>query len=282
MSGDWKIGDDRRRRTTDQIRAFQKANDGRGRVGHLGPRRLHLRVPPRPGARGRARTSRRSRASWRSSATGSSPDELRRDDVDLLDGELVRYVLPERRDGQSVAEVLDFLEDNGLRTRGSLARPLGARLPWRRRRQHVPGHRAAGDRAHRAVAAGRPAGEGREVSVVVVDTGWHPPAATDPRTPWLQGREGRRRAQRPRPATVRRPRHLHRRCRAVPRPADEDLRGGLRDRRRRWRRDPGVRPRRAARGGAAARPAGHQPLGRLPHPPRPALDRARGPSTAST
>ena len=28
MSGDWKIGDDRRRRSTDQIRAFQRANDG--------------------------------------------------------------------------------------------------------------------------------------------------------------------------------------------------------------------------------------------------------------
>ena len=28
MSDDWKIGDDRRRRSTDQIRAFQKANEG--------------------------------------------------------------------------------------------------------------------------------------------------------------------------------------------------------------------------------------------------------------
>ncbi len=33
-------------------------------------------------------------------------------------------------------------------------------------------------------------GKGSEVSVVVVDTGWHPPAATDPRTPWLKGVDG--------------------------------------------------------------------------------------------
>ena len=84
----------------------------------------------------------------------------------------------------------------------------------------------------------------------MVDTGWHPPAATDPRTPVAEGRRRRRRAQRPRPATVRRPRHVHRRGRAVHRPRDPGLRRGLRDRRRRRRRDPRVRPRRAARGGA--------------------------------
>ena len=33
-------------------------------------------------------------------------------------------------------------------------------------------------------------GRGKGVSVVVVDTGWHPPAATDPRTPWLHGVDG--------------------------------------------------------------------------------------------
>ena len=39
----------------------------------------------------------------------------RRDDVRLLDGELVRYVLPARPDGESVPDVLDLLEARGLR-----------------------------------------------------------------------------------------------------------------------------------------------------------------------
>ena len=38
--------------------------------------------------------------------------------------------------------------------------------------------------------ADKTGGKGGEVSVVVVDTGWHPPAATDPRTPWLKGVKG--------------------------------------------------------------------------------------------
>ena len=120
--------------------------------------------------------------------------------------------------------------------------------------------------------ADKTGGKGGEVSVVVVDTGWHPPAATDPRTPWLQGVTGDDELNGP----DLRPYAGHGtfiagvvRCVA---PETEDLRRGLRHRRRRRGRDPRVRPRRAARAGAAARPAGHQPLGRLPDPPRPALD----------
>ncbi len=33
-------------------------------------------------------------------------------------------------------------------------------------------------------------GRGKGVQVVVVDTGWHPPAATDPRTPWMKDIDG--------------------------------------------------------------------------------------------
>ena len=157
---------------------------------------------------------------WRSSTRASSRTPPRRDDVRLLDGELVRYLLPERSGGQSVADVLDLLEEGGLRR--------GAASPdhW----VHVsPG--GPGGSLCPAIEPEEtgltepwppeaPQGKGSEVSVVVVDTGWHPPAATDPRTPWLQGRRRRRRAQRPRPAPVRRPRHVHRRRRALHRPGD--------------------------------------------------------------
>ena len=177
---------------------------------------------PRPGARATATTSRSSRASWRSSATGSSRASRAATTSSCSTASVVRYVLPERRDGQSVPEVLDLLEDDGLRPRGRLARPLGARVPGRRRRQPVPGDRAPGDRAHRAVAAagaadreqGRRGQRRRRRHRLAPARRDRPPHAV------ARGRDGRRRAQRPRPAPVRRPRHLHRRCRAVRRSRD--------------------------------------------------------------
>jgi subtilisin family serine protease len=114
----------------------------------------------------------------------------RRDDVRLLDGEVVRYLLSARSEGRSVPDVLDLLEAAGLR-RGAASpdhwvhvspgggggsacpatepQETGLTEPW----PPVAGH-----------------AKGHEVSVVVVDTGWHPPAASDPRTPWLAGVEG--------------------------------------------------------------------------------------------
>jgi subtilisin family serine protease len=102
----------------------------------------------------------------------------------------VRYVLPTRAGGETVLEVLDLLEEGGL--------PEGAASPdhW----VHVsPG--GGGGAACPAVEPEEtgltdpwppiaPQEKGDEVSVVVVDTGWHPPAATDPRTPWLEGVQG--------------------------------------------------------------------------------------------
>ena len=44
----------------------------------------------------------------------------------------------------------------------------------------------------------------------MVDTGWHPPSAHRPSHAVDARHRGRRRAQRPRPAPVRRPRHVHR------------------------------------------------------------------------
>ena len=139
-----------------------------------------------------ATTSRRSRASWRSSATGSSRASRAVTTSSCSAASVVRYVLPERRDGQSVPEVLDLLEDNGLRRRGRLARPLGARVPGRRRRSHVPGDRAPGDRAHRAVAAagGQDRGQGRRGQRRRRRHRLAPARRDRPPHPVAQGREG--------------------------------------------------------------------------------------------
>jgi hypothetical protein len=111
--------------------------------------------------------------------------------VSLLDGELVRYLLPERRDGQTVPEVLDLLEEAGL-ARGAVSPDHWV-------------HVSPGGGGGNACPAVEPMETGLkepwppeapqrkkscEVSVVVVDTGWHPPAATDPRTPWTHDIEG--------------------------------------------------------------------------------------------
>jgi subtilisin family serine protease len=186
---DWMIGDDRRRRTTDQIRAFQKANEGEVAWDTLAPADFTYVFHP-------------DRVLVDGDDVGAFEElvaqlgdrilrgEPRRDDIELLGGDVVRYVLPERVDGQSVPEVLDLLEDNGLRP--------GAASPdhW----VHVsPG--GGGGQMCPAIEPQEtgltdpwppqaPQTKGKEVSVVVVDTGWHPPAATDPRTPWLAGVTG--------------------------------------------------------------------------------------------
>ncbi len=182
---------------------------------------------------------------------------------------------PSAPDGQSVGDVLDLLEESGLRR--------GAASPdhW----VHVS---PAGAAAARARPSSReetgltepwppeaPQGKGSEVSVVVVDTGWHPPAATDPRTPWLKGVDGDDELNGP----DLRPYAGHGtfiagvvRCIApVTRVYVEGFAiggvggGGILES------DLVVQLEEAL----DARPAGHQPVGRLPHPPRPALDRAR-------
>jgi hypothetical protein len=188
--GDWMIGDDRRRRSTDQLRAFRRANDGEVAWDTEAPADFTYVFHP-------------DRVLVDAVDAGAFEDlvaqvgdriltgDVRRDDVSLLDGELVRYVLPERREGQSVPEVLDFLEDNGL------ARGTASPDHW----VHVsPGGPGALCPAIEPQETGltdpwppqapQAEGKGGEVSVVVVDTGWHPPAATDPRTPWLKGVTG--------------------------------------------------------------------------------------------
>ncbi|GAA5128795.1 hypothetical protein GCM10023339_57140 [Alloalcanivorax gelatiniphagus] len=187
--GDWKIGSDRRRRSTDQLRDFRAANDGEVAWDTEAPADFTYAFHP---DRVLVRTA---DADAFDEAVGRLDRGILgelplRDDVRLLDGELVRYVLPERRGGESVPDVLDLLEAAGLRR--------GAASPdhW----VHVsPG--GGGGTMCPAIEPQEtglvepwppqaPQGKGREVSVVVVDTGWHPPAADDPRTPWLKGVEG--------------------------------------------------------------------------------------------
>lgn len=189
MASDWKIGSDERRRATDQLRSFRTANDGQVAWDTEAPADFtYLFHPHRVLVRAADAASFEGLVAQLGERVLTG--ELRRDDVSLLDGELVRYVLPERRDGQSVPEVLDFFEENGLQR--------GAASPdhW----VHVaPG--GGGGLLCPAIEPQEtgltepwppvaPQEKGHEVSVVVVDTGWHPPAATDPRTPWLKGVDG--------------------------------------------------------------------------------------------
>ena len=132
MSDDWKIGDDRRRRTTDQIRAFQKANEGEVAWDTLAPADFTYVFHPdrvlvdgddvegfeelvgaarRPGPHGRAAPRRRRAARRRRGALRAAR-------------------APGRTVGAGGAR-----PPRGQRpaTRGRVARPLGARVPRRRR-----------------------------------------------------------------------------------------------------------------------------------------------------
>lgn len=185
--GDWKIGNDRRRRTTDQLRDFREANDGQVEWDTEAPADFtFVYHPDRVLVRAAdADAFDQAVAKLDDGVLEGAP----RRDVELLDGELLRYLLPVRGDGRSVPDVLDLLEEAGLRR--------GAASPdhW----VHVsPGGPGSLCPAVEPEETGltepwppeAPAGKGREVSVVVVDTGWHPPAASDPRTPWLAGVDG--------------------------------------------------------------------------------------------
>ncbi len=187
--GDWKIGSDRRRRSTDQLHGLREANDGELAWDTTAPADFtFLYHPDRVLVRGEdVDAFERAAAQLDKGVLGEPP---RRDDVRLLDGEVVRYLLSARSEGRSVPDVLDLLEAAGLR-RGAASpdhwvhvspgggggsacpatepQETGLTEPW----PPVAGH-----------------AKGHEVSVVVVDTGWHPPAASDPRTPWLAGVEG--------------------------------------------------------------------------------------------
>jgi hypothetical protein len=188
--GDWMIGDDRRRRTTDQLRAFRRANQDQVAWNTEAPADFtYLYHPDRVLVR-RADVD-EFEGIARQVGERLFKGEPRRDDVTLLGDALVRYLLPERTEGQSVPEVLDALEEAGLE-RGKATpdhwvhvspgggghlcpaiepEETGLKEPWPPREDGLE-----------KVA--------RDVTVVVVDTGWNPTSATDGRTPWLDGVTG--------------------------------------------------------------------------------------------
>jgi subtilisin family serine protease len=186
---DWKIGDDRRRRSTDQLRHLRRANEGQVHWDTEAPADFTFLFHPDHVLVDAEDVDVFEEAVARLDK-GLLSEPPRRDDVRLLDGALVRYVLPTRAGGETVLEVLDLLEEGGL--------PEGAASPDHLVHVSPGGGGGAACPAVEPEETGltdpwppiAPQEKGDEVSVVVVDTGWHPPAATDPRTPWLEGVQG--------------------------------------------------------------------------------------------
>ena len=187
MAGDWKIGDDNRRRTTDQLDQFRRANDGRVAWDTEAPADFTYLYEPDHVLLRAADTDDFERAVARLEGLfDGAPERV----AELLDGELVRYRLPARRGGETVPEVLDRLDADQELGRGRVSPDH-----W----VHVsPGGGGTLCPAIEPEETGltepwppvAPQQDGTEVSVAVVDTGWHPPAGVDPRTPWLKGVQG--------------------------------------------------------------------------------------------
>ena len=187
MTSDYNIGNDHRRRTTDQLEHFKQANGRRVAWNTEAPADFTFLFDPdhvlvREDA---ADAFERALAINRQLFDGESERT-----ADPLPGQLRRYSLAARTEGLSVPEVVAVLRDEGIFERGSVTpdhwvhvAPGGTLCPAEEPEEtgltspwppiHPPGHKRR-----------------KRVSVVVVDTGWHPPAAADPRTPWLEGVTG--------------------------------------------------------------------------------------------
>lgn len=190
MAHEYNIKDDARRKLTDQVLNFHAANDGAVAWNTAAPADFTFLFDP-------------DHVLVRASATEAFERAVEATKDELLDGELIRveepapgylsrYRLPARRNGLSVPEVVTALRRTGAFEPGDVTpdhwvhvapgggtlcpaiepEETGLKEPWppvsdvkpRRRRKHV--------------------------RVSVVDTGWDPRAATDPRTPWLHGVDG--------------------------------------------------------------------------------------------
>ncbi len=144
----FKIGDDDRRRTTDQLELLRGANEGQVAWDTEAPADFtYLYHPDRILVRARDVADFEAALDRNGSIGVGSRD---RDD-DPIPGELARYNLTGRVDGQSIPDILDILDaDPEFGPGRASVGPLDARL---HRRQVLPRDRAGGDRTHRAVAA---------------------------------------------------------------------------------------------------------------------------------
>ena len=186
--GDWKIGNDRRRRTTDQLRDFKEVNDGQVEWDTEAPADFtYVYHPDRVLVRAAdAEVFDRAVAALDKGVLEGAP----RMDAELLDDELLRYVLPSRVNGETVPELLDLLEEGGLQ-RGAASPDHWVHVsPGGPGGSMCPAIEPQETGLKEPWPPEAPRGNGGEVSVVVVDTGWNPPSGTDGRTPWLHDVEG--------------------------------------------------------------------------------------------
>lgn len=189
MSHDFNIKDDARRRSTDQLQNFREANDGAVAWNTEAPADFTFLFDP-------------DHVLVRASAVEAFERAVEAT-KDIFDGELTRaeepapgylarYRLPTRRNDFTVPEVVtelrrvgdfppgDVTPDHWVHVApggGTLCPAIepeetGHRKPW------PPLYDDATERKR------------KPVQVSVVDTGWHPPAGIDPRTPWLHGVQG--------------------------------------------------------------------------------------------
>ena len=189
MVHDFNIRDDARRRSTDQLDNFSKANDGAVAWNTEAPADFTFLFDPDHVL------VRASAVDGFERAVESSQDlfngELTRAE-EPAPGYLARYRLPTRRGDLTVPDVVTALRRTGEFDPGDVTpdhwihvspgggslcpaiepEETGLTAPWP------------------PVCDEPPEAKRKPVRVSVVDTGWHPPAATDPRTPWLHGVRG--------------------------------------------------------------------------------------------
>ncbi|MBC2931566.1 S8/S53 family peptidase [Nocardioides sp. zg-1228] len=189
MAHDHEIKDDARRKLTDQVLNFHEANGDAVAWNTEAPADFTFLFDPDH------LLVRTSAVEAFERAVAATKDELLDGELtraeESVQGRLVRYRLPPRRAGLSLPDVVTELRRIGDFPPGDVTldhwihvapgggtlcpaiepEETGLKEPWPgqcepRRRKRKP------------------------VRVSVVDSGWHPPAATDPRTPWLAGVEG--------------------------------------------------------------------------------------------
>ncbi|WP_344303680.1 S8/S53 family peptidase [Nocardioides bigeumensis] len=188
---DFKIGDDQRRRATDQLEKLREANEGRLAWDTEAPADFtylydpdHVLVLADDRADLEGALRRLDRAFER---VPLDPDD---DGQDGEDETLFRYLLPDRREGESIGDVIDELEADAGLARGRITPDHWIHIAPTGKGTACP----ATEPEETGLCEPWPPvyddSRGKGVQVVVVDTGWHPPAATNPATPWLEGVDG--------------------------------------------------------------------------------------------